>query len=115
MEVTRFGIRGHAVTCQERQTNAKPCQYHFFFKISPAIISPHKRNMLGPVPSDGTQKYRTVSFLRFSQFLPIEKIKKYTSGLKKILKIFLNVTAIILSVSAKNLDFIPYVELVMAI
>ena len=39
---------------------------------------------------------------------PIGKIKIYTSGLKKILKIFLNATDIILSVSAKNLDFIPY-------
>lgn len=40
--------------------------------------------------------------------------KKYTSVLKKILKIFLNVTDISVTVSAKNLDFIPYIELVMA-
>ena len=68
----------------------------------------HKTWFLGPAPSDGTQKYRTVSFLRSSQFFPIGKIKKYTSGLKKILKIFPSATDIILSVSAKNLDFIPY-------
>ena len=68
----------------------------------------HKTWFLGPAPSDGTQKYRTVSFLRSSQFFPIGKIKKYTSGLKKILKIFPSATDIILGPSAKNLDFIPY-------
>ena len=96
---------------RECQTMSRPFSVQIF---SCHIFTINNTWFLGFSPTGRGQKYWTVFFLRFSQLCLLWKLKINTSVSKKFLKIFVDVPDIIISVCAKNLDFIPNIELVMA-
>lgn len=74
------GMSWHAKGAERMPNHVKAT---FSSKFLCHNFTTHKTWFLGPAPSYGTQKYRTVSFLRSSQFFPIGKIKKIYFRLEK--------------------------------